>query len=96
MIKLNEEGYYFISDSGIRYSLLEGVTIGGKKRYTSDAIIIMLDDQDYFEEVDDHLVDYWMGATFLPNCLEEYNEDISCLVTKYEKRNNIYLKSEEE
>lgn len=30
MIKKDNEGLYFKSESGIRYEILEGVTIGGK------------------------------------------------------------------
>ena len=91
MIKLNKEGYYFISNSNIKYELLEGVSIGGERQYTSDVIFIMLADENYLEKVDNHFVNYWMGANFLCDYLEEYDKDISDLVTKYEKENGIYL-----
>ncbi len=90
MIKLNNEGYYFISDSGIRYELLEGVSIGGKRQYTSDIIFIMLADENYLDKVDSYFVGFWFGATFLGESLDEYNECINKSVTKYEKENNIY------
>ena len=90
MIKLNNDGYYFISDSGIKYELLEGISIGGKRQYTSDAIFIMLNDKNYFEKVNNYFVGFWFGASFLHECLDEYNEYISKLVTEYEKENNIY------
>ena len=92
MIKLGDEGYYFTSKSGIKYDLYEGLTMGGPRRYTSDAIFIMLSDERYLEKCDANgwLVDYWMGATFLSENLEEYNNDIEYLVSEYEKKNGIY------
>lgn len=90
MIKLNNEGYYFISDSKIKYELLEGVSIGGEKLYTSDVIFIMLADENYLDKVDNYFVDFLFGASFLGESLDECNEYINKSVTKYEKENNIY------
>lgn len=90
MIKLGNEGYYFISDSDIKYDLYEGVTMGGDKRYTSDTIFIMLTDERYIDKVESHFVNYWMGAFFLEEDINDYDIDIGALVTEYEKKNGIY------
>lgn len=87
MIKLKNDGYVFISDLGIEYELLEGVSIGAEKQYTSDVIFIMLMDANY--NADTHFVDYLFGATTLENRIEEYEESIKEIVRAYEKRNNI-------
>ena len=87
MIKRNSEGYYFVSDSGTRYDLYEGVNIGGDKHYTSDAIIIML--SDVRDDVDSMLVNFIMGASLFEKELSIFEEDIAYMVDKYEKRNNI-------
>ena len=89
MIKRNQEGYYFVSDSGIRYDLFEGVTMWGDKQYTSDAIFIMLGDFDYFEKVDQFFVDYIMGANFFLEDLEQFDKDIAYMVDKYEIEHNL-------
>lgn len=87
MIKLKNDGYVFISDLGIEYELLEGVSIGAEKQYTSDVIFIMLMDANY--NVDTNFIDYLFGATTLENRIEEYEENIKEIVRTYEKRNNI-------
>ena len=40
MLQLTEDGYKFISENGIEYDILEGVTIGVSPRKTSDMIFI--------------------------------------------------------
>lgn len=87
MICKNKEGYYFISKNNIRYDLYEGISIGGEKQYTSDAIIIML--SDVRDDVDSMLVDFIMGASFFETELEEFEKDIDYFVNEYEKRNNL-------
>lgn len=87
MIKLKNDGYVYISDLGIEYELLEGVSIGTGKQYTSDIVFIMLMDANY--NVDTHFVDYLFGATTMENRIEEYEESIREIVRAYEKRNNI-------
>lgn len=95
MIKLNNEGYYFVSTSGIKYILYEGLTFGAKQRYTSDAIIIMLSDERYTNKVKNDFVGYWLGASFFRECMAEYNDNINDLVTEYEKQNGIYKSIQE-
>jgi hypothetical protein len=89
MIKLNKEGYEFISNRGIRYDLYEGVTMGGIKQYTSDAIFIMLGDERYYDEVENYLVNYIMGASFFEEDIFEFDNDIAYLVEEYENKYNL-------
>jgi hypothetical protein len=87
MIERNKEGFYFISKRGIKYDLYEGVTMGGERQYTSDAIIIML--SEVRDDVDSMLVDFVMGASFLEEELDYFNRWIGDLVEEYETRNNL-------
>lgn len=87
MIYIKEDGYVFISDIGIEYELLEGVSIGAEKRYTSDIIFIMLIDANY--NVDTNCVGYLFGATIIDGYIDTYQESIKELVSEYEKRNSI-------
>ena len=47
MLKLKEDGYVYVSDRGIEYELLEGMSIGAERKYTSDIIFIMLNNEEY-------------------------------------------------
>lgn len=94
MIKLGKEGYYFISESGIKYDLYEGLTMGAEQRYTSDAIMIMLADERYYDKVNNYFVNYIMGASFLEEDIDEFDEDISNIVTIYEQENKIYKENQ--
>lgn len=85
MIKLENEGYCFISNNGIKYELLEGVSIGSKEMYTSDIIFIMLTNPNY--NVDNNIVGYLFGVDAMKNNLKEYEESIKKMVTEFEKRN---------
>ena len=87
MIHAKDYGYVFISDLGIEYELLEGMSIGAEKRYTSDIIFIMLMDANY--DVDTNCVGYLFGATILDSHIDSYQETIKSLIADYEKRNNI-------
>ena len=87
MIKLEKEGYIFISEKGLKYELLEGVSIGSTPQYTSDIIFIMFSDLDI--KVDTPLVNFLYGATFINECLEEYNSMIGEMVREFERRNNL-------
>ena len=87
MIKLTNEGYVFISKKGIKYDLLEGVTIGVTPKYTSDIIFIFLSDSDY--NVKDNFVGYLFGANVMTDDLEGYNESIEKIVAEYEATNFI-------
>lgn len=97
MIKRDKEGLYFVSGSGIRYDLLEGLTICGDKEYTSDTIFIMLGDTRYFGKVDNGFVNYIMGATFLKEGfekaikqdIEQFDKDIAFFVDTYEINYNL-------
>ena len=92
MIKLSYDGYVFISDSGIEYCLLEGVSIGHLETYTSDTIFIMMDDYRY--ECSNPFVGFLRGATFLAEHQEEYNKQIQYLVNIYESTSNLIKKGE--
>ena len=88
MIKLNSDGFCFISPSGIAYDLLEGVTMGASTQYTSDIIFIMLQNT-FLHQVDTPFVNYVYGATFLNDDIEEFNKIIGEMVLEYERRNNL-------
>ena len=88
MIELKEQGYIFISKSGVEYELLEGLSMGTNNRFTSDIIFIMLSDERYSTELNP-FVNFLHGATFIEDSIEEYNEIISGYVEEYEKQNNI-------
>ena len=87
MIKLEKEGYIFISEKGFKYELLEGVSIGSLQQYTSDIIFIMFSDLDI--KVDTPLVNFLYGATFIDECIEEYNSMIGEMVGEFERRNKL-------
>lgn len=88
MIKLEKEGYTYTSKAGFKYELLEGVSIGSTPQYTSDIIFIMFSDLDI--KVDTPLVNFLYGATFINECIEEYNNMIGEMVGEYERRNNLW------
>ena len=85
MLKLKEDGYVYISDRGIEYELLEGMSIGTERKYTSDIIFIVLNNAEY--NVEDHIVGYLFGASVLEKDLMSYDESIKELVDDFEKRN---------
>ena len=85
MLQLTEDGYKFISENGIEYDILEGVTIGVSPRKTSDMIFILLNNADY--NVENHFVGYLFGACLFSERETEYEESIAELVDKYEKEN---------
>ena len=87
MIKLEKEGYVYISRKGLKYELLEGVSIGSTPHYTSDIIFIMLSDLDV--KVDTPLVNFLYGATFINESITEYNNLIGEMVEEFERRNNL-------
>lgn len=90
MIKLSYDGYIFISDSGIQYDLLEGVTIGRPEQYTSDKIFIVLNDFRY--EPQHSIVGYLWGASHLEDCIKIYDEHISEMVNAYESSHQLKKK----
>ena len=85
MLKLKEDGYVYVSDRGIEYELLEGMSIGSERKYTSDIIFIILNNAEY--NVEDHLVGYLFGASVLERQLMDYDESIKAIVDDYEKKN---------
>lgn len=88
MLKLETDGYVFISESGIEYELLEGVSIGADRQYTSDIIFIMLTDPDY--NVDNNVVGWLFGSSSMledRTSLNSYKESIKQIVTEFENRN---------
>lgn len=88
MLKKTTKGYMYISPkTKIQYALLEGITIGGDKRYTSDIFFIMLTNPDY--NVDNNVVGYLFGADKIKNNPKEYKESIETIVSEFEQRNNL-------
>ena len=85
MLKLKEDGYVYVSDRGIEYELLEGMSIGVERKYTSDIIFIILNNAEY--NVEDHIVGYLFGASVLERQLMDYDESIKSIVDDYEKKN---------
>ena len=85
MLKLKEDGYVYVSDRGIEYELLEGMSIGAERKYTSDIIFIMLNNAEY--NVKDHIVGYLFGASVFERQLMDYDESIKSIVDDYEKKN---------
>lgn len=89
MLKQNEQGYYYETEKGT-YELLEGVTIGGNKEYTSDKIIIMKNG-DYDKDINDELVGFLWGASSFCNNVKEYGEYVQEIIEAYENNNTIEL-----
>lgn len=88
MLKKTTKGFVYISlKTNIHYALLEGITIGGDKRYTSDIIFIMLTDPDY--NVDNNVVGFLFGADAMKTNPEGYEESIKEIVDEFEGRNNL-------
>lgn len=85
MLKLKEDGYVYVSDRGIEYELLEGMSIGSERKYTSDIIFIILNNAEY--NVEDHIVGYLFGASVFERQLMDYDESIKSIVDDYEKKN---------
>ena len=85
MLKLKEDGYVYVSDRGIEYELLEGMSIGSERKYTSDIIFIILNNAEY--NVEDHIVGYLFGASVFERQLMDYDESIKAMVDEFEKRN---------
>lgn len=89
MLRISESGYYIYTSAktGIEYDILEGFTVGGEKRYTSDVIFIMLSDPDY--NVDNQVVGYLFGAHAFTNNPSYYVEAISEIVEEFEEKNGL-------
>ncbi len=88
MLQLKDDGYMYISNSGIEYELLEGVSIGADKLYTSDIVFIMLLNCDY--NVDNNVVGYLFGSSSMFDSeadAKSYEESIRNIVDEFEKRN---------
>ena len=85
MLKLKEDGYVYVSDRGIEYELLEGVSLGTKRKYTSDFIFIFLNDAEY--DVDNSVVGWLFGAYVFEQDPNSYEESIKAMVDEFEKRN---------
>ena len=85
MLKLKEDGYVYVSDRGIEYELLEGMSIGSERKYTSDIIFIMLNNAEY--NVDNNVVGYLFGADIFLEDSRYYEESIKEMVDEFEKRN---------
>lgn len=89
MLKLTDEGYTYISEAGHQYDVLEGITIGGVKKCTSDMIFIMFTDCDY--NLDNFFVGYLFGAICLADGdqTKDYEQSIKEMVDEFETKNGI-------
>lgn len=88
MLQLKDDGYVYISDSGIEYELLEGVSIGADKQYTSDVVFITLFNCNY--NVDNNVVGWLFGSSTMFDSeanVKSYEESINEIVSEFEKRN---------
>lgn len=85
MLKLKEDGYVYVSNRGIEYELLEGMSIGAERKYTSDIIFIVINNAEY--NVEDLVVGYLFGASVFERQLMDYDESIKAIVDDFEKRN---------
>jgi hypothetical protein len=79
--------FYYVSDNGLKYELLEGITIGGANSCTSDICFILLDTYDdprLLENEDDRTVGWFYGAIDIKN---DYDTEkiIKYYVDIYEK-----------
>lgn len=87
MIKKNNDGYYFESENGIIYDLLEGVTMGTEPQKTSDIIFVVISGLNLeIDTPEEHFVGYLYGASFMNDCMGEYEGYISYMVEEYEKK----------
>lgn len=91
IIKDTQGSYIFVSDSGLKYSLYEGLTISDAQRCTSDIVFIVLD----LYDTHPMFVDFWYGATLIdfsePN-KDTTLKDISVRVNKWEQENKDKIK----
>ena len=74
-----------MSESGIRYELLEGLTIDGVFPCTSDIIFVFLDNEKY--KVDNNVVGYLFSADEIIDNPESYTDTLNEMVRAFEKRN---------
>lgn len=94
MLKRNEEGLYYISETTRRlYHLHKGTSLDGDKEYTDDICYIMdsgftedeyrrwLDDDETVSHFEPTFVNWFAGATFLER--EEYKEEYANIVKEY-------------
>lgn len=94
MVFDERNGYSYISENGIKYDLLEGMSYQGKS--TSDILFIMLAyETDFFETMDiyasNELVGWFMGAsTYMPES-EEIVSLVDEIVRAYEKKHPEYV-----
>ena len=92
----------FVSENGINYELLEGVSVGGKKHCTSGMMFIMLNTFNENIEIDDKLIELMGGSScklvdfFCSSIIMEGNEMwtrkddesyIRSVVKEFEKEN---------
>lgn len=75
------DGYDYISDNGVEYELVEGMSLMGKS--TSDIIIMIFPDKDaVFNGLE--CVDMVCGATFMDE--ESYRKDVLETLDKYAEK----------
>jgi hypothetical protein len=91
------DGYTYTSDNGIRYDILEGVSLGGAT--TSDMVFVMVALEDVDLQLDtiggDALVCYTFGATDLES--NAYRADvlkyIEAEVSEYELKHPVLVEA---
>ena len=76
-----EQGYGFISKNGIPYSVLEGMTVGAEKTYTSDILFIMCESA--IQRFEDLFVGCFMGAYMLRDGSKHYLKEVEETVREY-------------
>lgn len=83
----NNHLIYVSENTGLKYELLDGVTIGGKETKTSDICFIILMNADI--DTDEHFVGWLFGSNLIndKDYIEDYNEEIGKIVTAYELKN---------
>ena len=84
MIKLGNDGYYYMSENHIKYDLFEGMTIGRKKRKTSDIIFIFIQPH-YIDYEQDEFVGYFYGG------IHDNEDFIKMIVDKFEIKNKNFI-----
>lgn len=84
---LRNDGYHFISENGIEYEILEGMSIGAKiRRYSSCLIFVVLFDQtETFDAV--QIIDFFCDQEDFGKEGGDNEKYIREIVDKFEKEN---------
>lgn len=85
-----EGGCSFLSDSGLTYSILKGVTLGGAKQLESDMFFVMGDNPDFNLDWNDYIVSWYFGASDFEENPDNYLDQIVAGVTAWEKKHHLF------